>query len=369
MARSLVMEPVHASTVVDLDEVDRLVASGYLSEQHHRELGYRILNYTTRTVVEHLWTDTTERCRGLVLDRNNNIVARPVRKFHNFTGVRPPGFVLTKSPLVYDKVDGSLGIVVPTPDGHIIATRGSFESDQARHATELWHRGYAHLVKPPRGITLLVEIVYPDNQIVVDYGTRDELVLLAGIDNRTGADVPLWEIEWPGAAATMHPSLQLDTAYSFATGNDKAEAEGVVLVWMHPDRESYRLKVKHPDYVRRHSTIFGLSSLSIWRRLAAGDLPDEIIAELPDELHAWARRQANAIIDERDRVRARATADLATIPLDANRADQARLINKNTADPPVVFKLLDGKDPTELLWKLVRPVYEPFRRESADDSA
>jgi hypothetical protein len=34
----------------------------------------------------------------------------------------------------------------------------------------------------------------------------------------------------------------------------------------------------------------------------------------------------------------------------------------------VVFKLLDDKDPTELVWKMVRPTYEPFRRESADDS-
>jgi RNA ligase len=363
------MEPIHASTVVDLDEVDRLVASGYVSEQHHREFGYRILNYTTRTVIEHGWDDTTERCRGLVLDRDNNVVARPVRKFHNFTGVRPPGFVLTKSPLVYDKVDGSLGIVVPTPDGgHIISTRGSFESPQALHATELWHRTYADLVTPPPGVTLLVEIVYPDNQIVVHYGDRDELVLLAAIDNRTGADVPLWEIEWPGATAALHPSLQLETAYRFATGDDKAGAEGVVLVWMHPDRESYRLKVKHPDYVRRHSTIFGLSSLSIWRRLAVGDAADEIIAELPDELHVWARRQAETIIAERDRVMAEASVDLATIPLDANRADQARLINKTT-HPPVVFKLLDGKDPTELVWKMVRPAYEPFRRESTDDAA
>jgi RNA ligase len=368
MARSLAMDPVHASTVVDLDEVDRLVASGYMSEQHHHELGYRILNYSSRTVIEHHWTDTTERCRGLVLDRDNNVVARPIRKFHNFTGVRPPGFVLTKSPLVYDKVDGSLGIVVPTPDGHIVATRGSFESEQALHATELWRGSYADLVTPPPGVTLLVEIVYPDNQIVVDYGGRDELVLLAAIDNRTGADVPLWEIEWSGSAAALHPSLQLDSAYRFATGDDEADAEGVVLVWMHPDRESYRLKVKHPDYVRRHSTIFGLSSLSIWRRLAAGDAIDEIVSELPDELHAWARRQANAIIDERDRVLAVATADLATIPLDANRADQARLINK-TIYPPVVFKLLDGKDSNELVWKMVRPMFEPFRRESADDAA
>lgn len=356
--------PIHASAIVDLEEVARLVASGHLSEQRHQTLGYRILNYTSRTVIEHRWNDTTERCRGLVLDTDDYVVARPVRKFHNFTGVRPPGFVLTKSPLVYDKVDGSLGIVVPTPDGPIVATRGSFESEQAVHATEVWAQRYSG-VQVPAGVTLLVEIVYPRNQIVVDYRDRDELVLLGAIDNRTGADVPLWEVGWPGSTATLFPGHGLESAYRFATGNDMSEREGVVLVWTRPGHESYRLKVKHPDYIRRHATIFGLSTVSLWRRLAAGDRLDAIIADLPDELHGWARNRGEAIQHQRDAFERACRADLALVPTDAARADQARLI-KNLENPAAVFRLLDGGDISDMAWKHARPEFEPFKREAGD---
>jgi hypothetical protein len=50
--------------------------------------------------------------------------------------------------VVTDKLDGSLGILYPTPDGHAIATRGAFVSEQALHATELWLDRYAGWLPP-----------------------------------------------------------------------------------------------------------------------------------------------------------------------------------------------------------------------------
>ena len=359
------MERVHASAIVDLDEVDALLISGHLAAAVHTELGYRILNYTTRTVIDRRWTDTTERCRGLVLDSGGFVVSRPIRKFHNYTSVRPPGFVQTKPPLVYDKLDGSLGIVVPVPTGgHIVATRGSFESDQARHATDVWARRYGS-VQPPRSTTLLVEIVYPANRIVVANGDFDDLVLLAAIDHQTGADVPLWEIDWPGPVATLHPGLDLDDAYRFATGPAKAESEGIVLVWTRPGRESYRLKVKHPDYIRRHSAIFGLSAVAVWRRLVAGDDVVSILADLPDEVHGWTATVVERLLDEHRGWVARFESEVAAIPAELSRAQQARLV-KRLEHPGPVFRLLDGSDVNDYVWKLVRPSYEPYRTEAAD---
>jgi RNA ligase len=359
------MGRVHGSEVIDLDEARSLVASGHLSEQRHAELGYRILNYTSRTVIEHRWTTTTERCRGLVLDAEEYVVARPLRKFHNFTQVRPPGFVLTKPSLMYEKVDGSLGIVVPSPGGHIISTRGSFVSPQAIHATDLWQRDYADKTTVPPGVTLLVEIIHPVNKIVVDYGDRNELVLLAAIDNRTGADVPLWEIDWPGARAELFASRSIDEAYSFATGNKFAHQEGLVLVWMRLGEESYRLKVKHPDYVRRHALIYGLSTVSIWRQLSAGQGVEDLVAELPDEVHDWTRATAHRLHAAYAAAVATAEAAVATVPRGINRADQARLIKKMHY-PPLVFMLLDDRDINPLVWQQIRPIYEPFRGAPAD---
>lgn len=360
------MARTHASEVVDFAEVDALVASGHIAQTQHAALPYRILNYTTRTVIDRCWSDTTERCRGLVIDDDNFIVARPIRKFHNYTSVRPPGYVLTRNPLVYDKLDGSLGIVVPTPDGgHIVSTRGSFVSDQAAHATEVWARRYQS-VTPPQGVTLLVEIVYPANRIVVDNGDLDDLVLLAAIRHDTGADVPLWEIEWPGPVATLHPQLSLDDAYRFTTGEAKSLAEGTVLLWTHPDRESYRLKVKHPDYVRKHAAIFRLSTVSVWRFLSAGHSLEALLDDLPDEVHSWARAAGLGLLDRHRAMAARFEAEAAGVPRDLPRAEQAVLV-KRMEHPGPIFRLLDGSTIDEYVWKLIRPEFEPFRLEPPSD--
>jgi RNA ligase len=360
------MERTHASEVIDLDEVDALVASGHLVQTHHATLPYRILNYTVRTVIDRRWSDTTERCRGLVIDDDNFIVARPIRKFHNYTSVRPPGYVLTRKPLLYHKVDGSLGIVVPTLEGsHIVSTRGSFVSDQAIHATDLWARRYRS-VTPPPGVTLLVEIVYPANRIVVDNGGLDDLVLLAAIRHDTGADIPLWEIEWPGPVATLHPQLSLDDAYNFTTGDAMSLAEGTVLLWTHPDQESYRLKIKHPDYVRRHAAIFRLSTVSVWRFLSAGHSLEALLDELPDEVHGWARTAGLRLLDQHRSVVARFETEAAGVPRNLPRAEQALLV-KRMEHPGPVFRLLDGSTIDEYVWKLIRPEFEPFRLEPPSD--
>ena len=362
------VERTHASTAVDLDEIDRLVASGHLSQVHHATLPYRIVNYTSRTVVDRRWDDTTERCRGLVLDDDDFIVARPIRKFHSYTTVRPPGYVLTRMPLVYDKLDGSLGIVVPTPEGgHIVATRGSFESEQACHATELWAQRYA-AVQPPPNVTLLVEIIYPANRIVVDNGDFDDLVLLAAIDNRTGADVALWDVEWPGPVASLHPGLSLDAAYGFATSDAKQHAEGAVLVWPHPEQESYRLKIKHPDYVRRHAAIFRLSTVSVWRRLSSGATLGQLLDDLPDEVHTWTAEVARRLLAEHAECTERLGREAQAVQGLPTRAQQAH-VAKRMAHPGAIFRLLDGSDIGDYVWKLVRPTFEPCRLDWTDDEA
>ena len=85
------------------------------------------------------------------------------------------------------KMDGSLGILYWLNDRPFIATRGSFTSEQSQHATEVLYSRYQHAFdKLDRGAHDLFEIIYPQNRIVVDYGSMDDLVLLTVIDNETG---------------------------------------------------------------------------------------------------------------------------------------------------------------------------------------
>lgn len=132
------------------------------------------------------WNDYERVCRGLILSRNGDVVALPFEKFFNwFEGGRHgTGHIVN----VTEKLDGSLGILY-RKDGELrIATRGKFDSEQALKATQLLHEKFnlKDATALPDNLTLLFEIIYPDNRIVVDYGQREDLVLLAVRDRYTG---------------------------------------------------------------------------------------------------------------------------------------------------------------------------------------
>ena len=65
-------------------------------------------------------------------------------------------------------------------------------SEQSGRGTQMLHSRYAHtFANLHRDRTYLFEIIYPQNKIVVNYGDREDLILLAVIDNLAGQDYPL----------------------------------------------------------------------------------------------------------------------------------------------------------------------------------
>ena len=79
---------------------------------------------------------------------------------------------------LYKKIDGSLIIMFHYKGNRIFCTRGSFCSDQALKAEEIFNKKYSdqHVV---REFTYCFEIIYPENKIVVDYGETEDLFLLS----------------------------------------------------------------------------------------------------------------------------------------------------------------------------------------------
>jgi hypothetical protein len=74
--------------------------------------------------------------------------ARPFRTFHNIAEYGPDWTPPTEPFEVTAKLDGSLGITYLTPDGIQIATSGSFTSNQALHATNVFQNRSSHRLGP-----------------------------------------------------------------------------------------------------------------------------------------------------------------------------------------------------------------------------
>jgi RNA ligase len=146
--------------------VDAL-ALGHVRVQTHPALRLTIYNYTELCAYSAAWNEVTLACRGLIADEHGAILARPLPKFFNHDQPEAPVIALDEPVLVTDKADGSLGIIYPTANGPAVATRGSCASGQALHATALLRSRYGGW-RPPEHLTVLVEIVYPANRIVLD---------------------------------------------------------------------------------------------------------------------------------------------------------------------------------------------------------
>ncbi len=332
---------------------------------------YVVVNYTPKTQFNGVWNDTTRRCRGLILRVNPpwpesteilEVAALPWAKFFNVGEMNAwPSEPVEE---ITEKLDGSLGILWRDAEGQKrVATRGSLIGPQAQVATELL--GRYDLAALPENLTLLFEVLYPENRVVVDYGGRRELVLLGVRDRFTGED---WRYEAIrelgerfGLPVVPHAAevADLDHALQLRFGLD-ANHEG----WVLRCADGQRWKVKGEVYRQIHKLLSQLSERAVLDAILAGTA-DDLIAATPPE---WQP----TVIAWRNRIEAEAAERLATLaevfaraPRDT-RKDFALFVTKQwKPQASYLFALLDGKDPRLMLLRDLReslsavPLIEP----------
>jgi RNA ligase len=338
--------------IFDPVELTEAVDNGLIRTQRHPHLPFLIYNYTEACQYSGAWSPVTLACRGLITDSAGRIVARGFDKFFNHTESQAPALDPTARVTVTDKADGSLGIVYHDGSGYAVATRGSFASDQALHATELLRTRYASFVPPP-GLTVLVEIIYPGNRIVVDYQGLDDLVLLGAVEIATGrSHGPAAVPGWPGPVVQTFGYATLAEALAAPPRDGR---EGLVVHFTEADQ---RVKIKYADYVRLHRLVTGLTARTVWEILATGSSLDALLEPLPDEFHVWARDIATGLtaeVDARAAAVETAYAELvAGLPAGWSRKEFALAAVRSPLRGEL-FQRLDGHDYRPGLWQRVRP--------------
>lgn len=344
--------------LLDMDLLVEMIGQGYVRVQHHPvwpDLG--ILNYTETCQFAREWNLVTSTCRGLIYDQaTGDVLARPFPKFFNHGEPGAPVIPLDAGVDVTDKLDGSLGILYPTPDGEwAVATRGSFDSEQARHATKVWRERYAHTCTPSRRLTLLMEIIYPANRIVCQYGDLDDLVLLGAVQISTGQSCgPQSTVlgGWPGPRTqTFHYRTLADAL----AAEPRPGAEGLVVRRLNTED---RIKIKQAEYVEMHKLVTGLNERVVWEYLGAGGTVEALCEPLPDEFHSWVGKVADRLTTARDATVSAAEAEhaalLADLPDGWTRKDYA-LKAINSPHRAILFQILDGRDPRPGVWRNLRP--------------
>lgn len=357
---------------VDLNELRQ--RHEFIKERRHPTLPLIIWNYNARCQYAKAWDEYTRMARGLITDLEGNIVARPFRKFFNLGETEETKIenLPDEMPYIYEKLDGSLGILYwDESDGvsiPYIASRGSFVSRQAQWATEwLQERARNRRMRFVRGYTYLFEIIYPGNRIVVDYGDREGLALLAVVETVTGQEMdPIDEahrLGLPGARQICHPLELVQSRCETLDANE----EGFVA---HYPGAGLRVKLKGAEYCRLHKLLTGFSTISIWECLVAGTDIEPMLDRVPEEFSTWVRQKKDRLEERFADYLQDAKIAVSEVLCLADRKAQALYLQDHHADiQHLAFMILNGKDPAPLIWKRLRPEHAlPFQAEPPEES-
>jgi len=338
-----------------------LLEQKYIKRQKHPTLDLWIYNYTHKTQFERYWNEWTLMCRGLILDGEGNVVSRPFGKFFNEA---EPEFVAPVGEAfeVTEKADGSEIISWNYQGKFGLASRGSFTSEQAQMANIILEEKYPD-VELNTDYTYVFEIIYPQNRIVLDYGDMHDLILLAEIHTESGLEAMNIgsDSEFPVVKKYAYTSIEEMKEF------DWENSEGLVLRFI---PSNIRCKIKFPTYVSLHKIVTGLNERGIWEILKNGGNVIDAIEGAPDELFKWANGVVSQLTKDYNALEREYLGyfgetceimdnwgifnNIADKPDSEIRKEYA-LQFQSYKHPNILFSMLDERDYSELIWKMLRP--------------
>lgn len=344
--------------------LNHYIEKGLVIKQDHPSLPLSIYNYSRTCQYDGLWDDVTTACRGLILDNEGNVVASAFPKFFNYEEVADKVPVKGDYVYVQEKVDGSLGILFYYNNEWHLATKGSFTSDQAKKGMEIIKSKY-NLRTFITHVAYIVEIIYPENRIVVDYGNKEKVVFLSVTSEGE-------ELHWTTAQAIFHASGIdkkdiVKTEQHFAFGpelynalksKNEANKEGFILRFQ---PGNFRMKIKFEEYVRLHRIITNFSSKDIWELMMNGESLEPFLERVPDEFDNWVKMMMLKFIVQYQTIEDICKADFETYKSQFDNKKDFAMVVQHHMYSSILFSMWDNKKYDHIIWRLIKPEYEkPF---------
>lgn len=331
--------------------VKEMIDKGYISVRKHPEFDLYIYNYTKQATAEHVWNEATESCRGIICDKDQNVVARPFVKFYNYEELLQQGKQIPDLPFeVYEKLDGSLGVLYFYNGKPYIATRGSFDSSQAKHATKVLYSKYSNKFDLlDQSKTYLFEIIYkdPNTSLVVNYGDTDDIFLIAVIDTDTGFEDDIYKYKHIFKTTTKYESVK--DYLSFRKDQNGYNREGFVIKFSN----GFRMKLKFEEYFKAHSAQFHLNIKSAYKAILENKVDKVrlyIDEHLSEESALYFDELVKSVYIKYKDIENECLSEFRDDFKSRNEAAQYFLKCKY---PKILFQMYDRKNYSKLIWKLV----------------
>lgn len=341
-------------------------SEGLVIKNEHPRLPLIIWNYSDRVQYQNLWDKDKflYDCRGLITDTKGNLIAKSFPKFFNYNEIENKTNIPWKDKyvLLQDKIDGSLGILFNYNREWILSTKGSFVSEQSIKGYELLKEQF-DLTKFDPNFTYMIEIVYPENRIVVNY-EKSFITFLSifykdeELDwNESKILLKLFGVKDENIVETKsYKSISPEIVDNLRKQNIKNK-EGYVFRFL---PTNFRFKLKFEEYLRLHKLYSNISNITVWQNLKEGKKIEDWIDGVPDEFYTSIKNIENQLIDKYKNLENEYKWNFMIINKSVilnDRKTFAIQANKYKY-PSLLFQMKDNKDYTELIWKLIKPEFE-----------
>ena len=249
---------------INISELNKSIEGTHITIEKHPTQDLYIYGYYKNPLSKEasVWNKHTALCRGLILNSKGEIIERAFDKFWTFRTHLSNNLIHlsenrilklpNSKPKIFEKLDGTMGVLYWIDETPYIATQRSFSSMKAVKGSQLLQEKYLDVCKKlNKNYTYIFEIIYPENSLIIDYGDLQDLVLIGVIDKKTGHSIE--QIDCYGF------SIKKDLTSLYEGFNDLSELEklnipnmeGLVLEY----ENSLRVKIKFPWYKEIHSEL------------------------------------------------------------------------------------------------------------------
>lgn len=286
----------------DLNILNQYVEKTIVCVEKHPTADLYIYGYYSDANQNNTWDDISIHCRGLIVNGQGEVVEHPFIKFWTYKQYLNNSTVLLndnqikKIPQggfrILEKIDGTMCILYWINDKPYLATQRSFTNAKAIEATRILYEKHIEDVNElDKRYTYIFEAVYPESNVLIDYGNTRDLFLIGMIDKETGMPLELPETGFPKARDFTNEYSNI-TNFDELASLDLPNQEGFVLYF----NNGVMIKLKFPWYQRAHHLLdkiiadhkriysnqkmlrdtlnlseYRISNMDVWAYLASGD--------------------------------------------------------------------------------------------------
>lgn len=270
----------------NLDLLRRYADETFICYEKHPNADMYIFGYYSGDFKPIVWNKVTKHCRGIILDGKGKVIEHPFMKFWTFKQYLSKDTILLndnqimKLPRgkikIMEKIDGTMCTLYWIGNQPYLATQRSFTNPKAVEATKILYDKYKHTFQRfDRNYTYIFEAVYPESNVLIDYGTTRDLFLIGKIDKKTGKPCDIEDLGFPMAKEFTKEYGHI-TDFNELISLNLPNQEGFVVYL----ENGNMLKLKFPWYQEAHRILDSILNLD--RKLY------QKVKELRQVLHAPA---------------------------------------------------------------------------------